>query len=207
MSLPEQLAEGLAALELDLPESARQQLLAYVALLQKWNRVQNLTAVREPRKMISHHLLDCLAVLPHLHGDSVVDVGSGAGLPGVALAVARPGWRVSLLDSNHKKAAFLRQALIELQLDNADVICERLPDWRPPQTFDIVISRGFADIPEFATVAGHLLAPSGALVAMKGLYPYEEIEQLPARYKLREVLPLTVPGLNAQRHLVIAQLA
>ena len=207
MSLETQLAQGVAALGLQLPMGAQARLLNYIALLQKWNRVHNLTAVREPRKMVSYHLLDCLAVLPHLEAGALLDVGSGAGFPGIPLAIARPASKVTLLDSNHKKAAFLRQAVIELDIGNAEVVCERANDWRSAQGMDVVISRAFADLPEFASVAGRLLAPHGTLAAMKGLYPYEEIEQLPPNYKVQQVIPLTVPGLKAQRHLVLIKAA
>ncbi|HTP95038.1 MAG TPA: 16S rRNA (guanine(527)-N(7))-methyltransferase RsmG [Burkholderiales bacterium] len=205
MSLAAQLAQGVAALGLDLPEALQARMLSYLALLQKWNRVHNLTAVREPRKMVSYHLLDSLAVLPHLEARTLVDVGSGAGFPGIPLALARPDWRVVLLDSNHKKAAFLRQATGELGLANVEVVCARANDWRPPHGFDVVISRAFAELPEFVALAAHLLAPGGVFAAMKGLYPFEEIEQLPDTCKLLRVVALQVPGLNAQRHLALLE--
>jgi 16S rRNA (guanine527-N7)-methyltransferase len=183
------------------------QLIEYLALLEKWNRVYNLTAIRDAEKMVSVHLLDCLAVLPHLGGGRVLDVGSGAGLPGIPLAVAKPGIHVSLLDSSHKKAAFLKQAVAELRLKNADVVCERVESWHPAEKFDWIISRALAELVEFATLTGHLLAPGGVLAAMKGVYPFEEIERLAPNFRASQVLRLTVPGLESERHLVLIERA
>ena len=149
------------------------------------------------------HALDCLAIVPHLNARSVVDVGSGAGLPGIPLALMWPHARVVLLDSNHKKAAFLRQAIIELGLKNAEVVCERVESWRPPERFDLVISRAFSDLAEFVKLAGDLCGDDGLVAAMKGVYPDEELAQLPATFKLHSALPLKVPGLNAERHLIL----
>jgi 16S rRNA (guanine527-N7)-methyltransferase len=205
MTLAQQLAQGVAELGLALPAGAQQRLLAYLDLLQKWNRVYNLTAVRQAPRMVSQHLLDCLAAAPHVAAASLLDVGSGAGLPGIPLALALPDSRVTLLDSNHKKAAFLRQAVMELHLTNAEVVCERAEAWTPPAPFDVVISRAFSDLGEFVSLAGRHLAERGRLVAMKGLHPYEEIAQLPRDWQVLQVIPLTVPGLRAQRHLVAVE--
>jgi len=199
----DQISAGVDALGVALDGAGREKLAAYLALLKKWNRVHNLTAVREPRKMVSQHLLDCLSVLPYVRGPGVVDVGSGAGLPGIPIAVARSDLKVTLLESSHKKCAFLREAIGELGLANASVASERAQDWRPPALFETVVSRAFADIPEFVAAAAHLVAPGGELLAMKGLYPYEELAQLPEGFALKQVVPLTVPGLDARRHLVI----
>ena len=157
MSPAEQLAQGIAELGLQVPADIRAKLVDYLALIAKWNRVHNLTAVRDSAKMVTAHALDCLAIVPHLAASSVVDVGSGAGLPGIPLALMWPQARVVLLDSNHKKAAFLRQATIELGLKNAEVVCERVESWRPPERFDLVISRAFSDLPEFVRLAGQPL--------------------------------------------------
>ncbi len=202
MTLAQQLAQGVVELGVALPVGAQQRLLAYLELLQKWNRVYNLTAVRQAPRMVSLHLLDCLAAAPHAAAASIFDVGSGAGLPGIPLALALPEARVTLLDSNHKKAAFLRQAVMQLRLTNAEVICERAESWRPPAPFDVVISRAFSDLAELVSLAGRHLAERGRLVAMKGVHPYEEIAQLPQGWQVLEVMPLTIPGLRAQRHLV-----
>jgi 16S rRNA (guanine527-N7)-methyltransferase len=202
MTLAQQLAQGVLELGFTLPAGAQQRLLEYLALLQKWNRVYNLTAVREAPRMVSQHLLDCLAAAPHVAAATLLDVGSGAGLPGIPLALALPDARVTLLDSNHKKAAFLAQAVMELKLVNAEVVCERAETWNPSTTFEVVISRAFSDLSEFVSVAGWHAAAGGRLVAMKGVHPYEEIAQLPPGWEVRQVIPLTVPGLRAQRHLV-----
>ncbi len=203
MSLAEKLAQGCAELGLRVSASTQRKLLDYLALIAKWNRVHNLTAVRESAKMVSNHLLDCLAVVPHLEAYTVLDVGSGAGLPGIPLALMWPQSSVTLLDSNHKKAAFLRQAVIELELRNADVVCERVEAWQPQREFDLVISRAFSDLPEFLNLAGRLCAAHGTIAAMKGIYPYEELAQLPRESKLRSVVPVKVPGLRAERHLIL----
>lgn len=203
MTLAKKLALGIEQLALPLDAATQRKLLDYVALIGKWNRIHNLTAVRDSAQMVGSHLLDCLAAAPHLTAGSVVDVGSGAGLPGIPLALAWPQQAVILIDSNHKKAAFLRQAVIELGLDNVQVVCERVETWQPPHTFDIVISRAFSDLPEFVQLAGRLCAAQGMLVAMKGVHPYEELAQLPGDYKLRGVVPLKVPGVSAERHLVL----
>lgn len=203
MSLAEKLAQGIAELALSVPAGTQRKLLDYLALIAKWNRIHNLTAVRECSKMVGSHLLDCLAVVPHVEARTALDVGSGAGLPGIPLALMWPQASVTLLDSNHKKAAFLRQAVIELGLKNADVVCERVETWRPVQLFDLVISRAFSDLPDFLQLAGRLCAADGAIAAMKGVYPYEELAQLPREFKLRGVVPLTVPGMRAERHLVL----
>ena len=207
MSEAAAIAAGLEALGLALDAPAQQKLLDYLALVQKWNRVYNLTAVREADKMVSHHVLDSLAVAPHLQGDTLIDVGSGAGLPGIPLALARPEMRVTLLESNHKKSAFLKQAAIELALENVEVANTRVEAWDEPGAYDIVISRAFSDLAEFASLAGHLVADGGVLAAMKGVYPFEELAQLPKDFVLKQSIPLEVPGLGAERHLVLLQRA
>ena len=201
------LAKGL--LELGFPLSAQQQalLLQYLVLMEKWNKVYNLTAVRDLTKMVGAHLLDSLSVVPLISGENVLDVGSGAGLPGVPIAVARPNWTVTLVDSSHKKAAFLRQAVADLGLKNADVVCERVESWAAPKDFGVIISRAFSDLGEFVSLTGRLLAPGGVLAAMKGLYPFEELERLPSGFRLKEVRVLKVPGLEAGRHLVLIERA
>jgi 16S rRNA (guanine527-N7)-methyltransferase len=203
--LAQALSEGIAALGLDLPPEAQATLLAYIELIDKWNRVYNLTAVRNPAHMVTHHVLDSLAVLPYLQGARILDVGSGAGLPGVPLAIARPGAQVTLLEASHKKASFLTQALLELALPNADVAHARAERWEPPQPYDFVISRAFSDLPDFVSLAARLCAPGGVLCAMKGVYPFEELAQLPAGFRLLKVVPLRVPGLDGERHLVFIQ--
>jgi 16S rRNA (guanine527-N7)-methyltransferase len=203
MSTADQLKRGLIALGLTLERDIQQCLLDYIVLIEKWNRVYNLTAIREPEKMVSHHLLDSLAVVPHLHAKRLLDVGSGAGLPGIPLALAKPDTHVILLDSNHKKAAFLNQAVIELKLKNAEVCSERVESWQTQNRFDVIISRAFSDMGEFVRITRHLLAPGGMFAAMKGLHPYEEIDKLPPGCKVQQVLSLAIPGLEGARHLVL----
>lgn len=206
MKLSAMLAQGAAELRLNLPEKTQHTLLDYLALIQKWNKVYNLTAVRDPENMLSQHLLDCLAVAPHVaEASTLVDVGSGAGFPGIPLALALPQLQVTLLEANHKKATFLRQAAIELGLDRVAVVCERAQAWQPQNRFDVVISRAFSALPEFLAAAGRLCAETGTIIAMKGVHPYEELAQINAGYQLRSVIPLAVPGLAAERHLVIIQ--
>jgi len=205
MNLATDLAEGLESLGARLASGAEERLLAYLALVEKWNRVYSLTAVRDPGSMLQQHLLDSLAVLPYLSGTRVLDVGSGAGLPGIPMAIALPEARVTLIDANHKKSAFLRQAVIELNLDNVHVICQRVEQWRPEAPFDVVISRAFSDLGQFIELAGRLCARDGVLAAMKGVYPHEELSQIPAGFRLSEVIALQIPGLSASRHLVIVR--
>lgn len=203
MTLARQLALGVTQLGIALPETAQHKLLDYLALLQKWNKAYNLTAVREAQRMVSQHLLDCLAVAPHVAAAAVLDMGSGAGLPGIPLALALPDSRMTLLDSNHKKAAFLKQAQIELKLGNVEVVCERAETWRASRPYEIVISRAFSDLTEFTRLAGRHLAPGGRLAAMKGIYPHEEIAQIPLGWHLQRAVELTVPMLRSQRHLLL----
>lgn len=205
MSLAQALADGLQELRLELSPSASDKLVDYVALLQKWNRVYNLTAVREPRDILAHHVLDCLAIVPRIRGRRLLDVGSGAGLPGIPLSLALPRTLVTLLDSNHKKAAFLKQAAIELSLDNVSVVCDRVESWDTSERFDLVVSRALTDLPEFVRLAGRLVAPGGVLAAMKGIYPYEELALLPADWRVKETIAIKVPGLRAERHWVVLE--
>lgn len=203
MNLAENLAAGLEQLGLPLSEAQQQLLLDYIALLQKWNKVYNLTAVREPENMLYQHLLDSLAVLPHLGAGRLLDVGTGGGLPGIVLAIARPELDITLLDSNQKKTTFLRQACIELGLKNVKVECMRVDDYQPTPLFDMVISRAFSDLVEFVRLSARLCRSGGVLLAMKGVYPHDELAQLPEQFQQHEVVSLNVPGLEAQRHLVI----
>ncbi len=199
------LAEGIAALQLDIPAEVQAKLLDYVALLAKWNRAYNLTAVRRPAQMVVRHLLDSLAVLPYLHGERVLDVGSGAGLPGIPLALASPRRHFTLLDSNGKKARFLVQAVAELRLDNADVVQCRVADFHPDERYASIVSRAFSGMAELIAQAAHLLAPDGRFLFMKGVYPEAEVAALPAGWVLEAVNRLAVPGLDAERHLLVVR--
>lgn len=202
--LATQLASGLNELGLVLDASQQEKLLAYVALLTKWNKVYSLTAIREPERMVTHHLLDSLAPLPHFKGDNIriLDVGSGFGTPGIPLAIARPDWQIVLLDSNQKKTAFLRQALLALQLTHVSVETERVEHYRPDVPFHIITSRAFSELGEFVKLTRHLLAEGGEWAALKGVYPHEEIASLPTNVKMVDVNHLKVPGIEAERHLV-----
>ena len=205
MSLQAKLDQGLHHAGLQLTADQSQRLLDYLSLLQKWNKVHNLTAVREPEEMVTLHLLDSLSVLPHIRGQRLLDVGSGAGLPGIPLALCLPQLQVTVMDSSHKKTSFMRQAKAELGLNNLDVVCGRVEKYKPAQLFDIVVSRAFSDLAEFIGLTRHLCAPGGLWLAMKGVYPYDELAQLAVQFAdlaPAHVIPLEVPGLEAQRHLV-----
>ena len=201
------LQRGLSDLALALPAGAVDKLLAYLELLAKWNKTYNLTAIRDPLQAVSHHLLDSLAVLRELAGrtGALADVGSGGGLPGIPLAIAEPGRRVTLNDANEKKGAFLRQAVIELGLSNADVHVGRAENWQPAERFAVVISRGFASVVDFLAACRHLAAPGGVLAAMKGAYPEAELAQVPPDCDCADVRRLKVPLLDAERHLVLCR--
>ena len=202
------LATGIAALGLALDATQHSNLTAYLALLAKWNKTYNLTAIREPQRMVTHHLLDALAVVPHLPatpGLRILDVGSGGGVPGIPLAIARPDAHVVMIDSNQKKAAFLVQAAIELNLRNIESHAVRVEDFAPALPFHVVISRAFSELGAFASVAARHLAPHGQMFAMKGVHPDEELASLPPQFTVLAKPSLAVPGLDAARHLVIMQ--
>lgn len=197
------LSAGAEALGLKLSPETLVRLECYLDLLEKWNAVINLTAVRERERMVTLHLLDSLTLVPYVAGRSrLLDVGSGGGMPGIPLSIACPHLKVTLLEPNQKKAAFLRQAKLELGLEQVSVVAERVERWLSPEPFDAIVSRAFSDLPDFVAGAAHLLAPGGALVAMKGGVPFEEITRLPARFTT-QVIPVTVPRLAAERHLIV----
>lgn len=206
-TLATQLATGLAGLSQTLTDDQQLKLLDYVALLAKWNKTYSLTAIREPERMVTHHLLDSLAPLNVMGYASarILDVGSGFGTPGIPWAIARPDWQLTLLDSNHKKTTFLRQAILELQLANVTVVTDRVEQYHPEAPFDCITSRAFAELKDFVQLTGHLLAENGQWAALKGVYPHEEIANLPAGVTVVQVDVLTVPGLEAERHLVKLQ--
>jgi len=199
----EELRHGIAMLGITLSADAQSKLLDYLALLSKWNKVYNLTAIRDPQQMVSNHLLDSLAVMPHLWPTRWLDAGCGAGLPGVVLAVAQPDWQFTLLDSNSKKTGFVQQAVIELGLHNVSVQCARVEQWQPAEKFDGIISRAFTNLGDFLRSTQHLIAPQGRWVAMKGM-PEQELAGVPDECRVESVVPLQVPGLHAARSLVIA---
>jgi len=206
------LHAGVVDLDLALPDGAEARLAAYLALLAKWNRVYNLTAIRSPQELITHHLLDSLAVLPQLEAvNRLADIGSGGGLPGVVLAIVRPGLLVSSIETVGKKASFQQQAKIELGLDNFSVLNQRVEQVRPGSlpggAAEGVISRAFSSLADFVALSGHLVAEGGALYAMKGVNPVDEIAALPAGWAVAETHALTVPGLGAERHLLVIRRA
>jgi 16S rRNA (guanine527-N7)-methyltransferase len=203
MNTAQQLHAGIAALGLTLPEGAEQGLLAYLELLAKWNRTFNLTAVRTPGEMVTHHLLDSLVLLPLLHANPaqrLVDVGSGAGIPGLVLAIARPELAIVSIEASQKKSSFQQQAKIELGLANVSIHCARAE--AVTETFDAAISRAFASLADFVRYAGHL---SNRLLAMKGVYPADEVAALPTGWRLAGSHELKVPGLDARRHLLVLE--
>lgn len=202
MSLELELKLGIKQLGLELSVETQQKLMSYLALLQKWNKVYNLTAIRNAEQMVSNHLLDSLAVLPHLWPGKWLDVGCGAGLPGVILAIARPDWHFTLIDSNSKKTSFVQQVCIELGLQNIKVNCGRVEDLENSEKFDGIISRAFAETRDFVKLTRHLLAEKGRWAAMKGT-PEQELQRLSGDVEVEQIIPLSVMGLNAARCLVI----
>jgi 16S rRNA (guanine527-N7)-methyltransferase len=203
------LEDGVRELGLDLSSAQLGKLLDYVALLSKWNAVYNLTAIRDPRQMLIQHILDSLSIVPHLAPlgpSSVLDVGSGGGLPGIVLAIVLPEWTVTVNDIVQKKTAFQAQAKAELRLANLSVVTGRVETLRPgaevPAKFDVIVSRAFAELADFVTLARHLVAEQGAIWAMKGVRPDGEVERLPAGAHVEQIIRLNVPSLDAERHLI-----
>lgn len=200
------LADGVRALQLDLSDAQIGQLMDYLGLLAKWNAVYNLTAVRNPAQMVTQHLLDSLAVVPAFAGAAnILDVGAGGGLPGMVLAIARPDMQVSMIDTVHKKTAFLTQAKAELGLANVTVHTARVEQLQVQQPFDVITSRAFAELKDFINWSQHLLQQDGRFIALKGVMPQDEIARLPDGWKVTQVQALKVPSLDAERHLVFIE--
>lgn len=199
----DRLTAGLEALGLVLPDASVQKLLDYLDLLARWNRVHNLTAVRDVTEMVPRHLLDSLAVRPYLCGSSLADVGSGAGLPGIPLAIAVPEADVCLIDARGKRAAFLRHVKATLGLSGVSVVHSRVEDYRAARRFDTVIARAFSSVGNLLAAAGHLCESGGRVLAMKGVIPREEIAAIPPGWRLQRTLPLRVPLLDEERHLLV----
>lgn len=199
------LGEALHAMGARLDARQEVALLDYLALITKWNRTYNLTAIHEPERMLTHHLLDSLSILPSVTDGPLLDVGSGAGLPGIPLAIARPDLRVTLLDSSQKRCGFMQQAAIELKLANVKVVHARAEDFRPAENYPQIVSRAFSDLGDFVKATRHLLAEGGEWLAMKGLYPDEEIALLKGA-RVKSHARLHVPGLDADRHLIIMEM-
>jgi 16S rRNA (guanine527-N7)-methyltransferase len=208
MNLEEQVGRGLVSMGISVSPAQRARLTAHLELIAKWNRVHNLTAIRETSQMVVLHLLDSLSILPRLEGTrSIADVGTGPGFPGIPIAIVREDAAVTLVESSHKKCAFLQQAKTELALANVTVACERVEHFAPAARFDAVVSRAFSDLSDFVAQAKHLVAPGGKLIAMKGVYPFDEIARVPATHRVAEVVELHVPSLEAKRHLVVLEAA
>jgi 16S rRNA (guanine527-N7)-methyltransferase len=197
-----QIAAGCRSLQLAVSTAALAQLTDYVGLLAKWSKVYNLTAVRQPQRMVTRHLLDSLAVVPFLIEGSLLDVGTGAGLPGVPIAIARPDLAVTLLDANAKKLRFVRQAVAELRLGNVEVVQARMQEYQPGRAFDMVISRAVSSLEELYRQSRHLLAPRGRMLFMKGALPEEEMAAFAPGRETLHIERLDVPGLDAERHLL-----
>ena len=196
------LSRGLTALGIDATAQQQEQLLAYLGLMQKWNKAYNLTAIRDPQQMLVRHLLDSIAIVPHINSDELIDVGSGGGLPGIPLAILFPEQPITTLDSNSKKTRFQNQVRIELGLNNLEVIHGRVEAVEDRQ-FAQVISRAFASIVDMVTLSHALLAEKGVFLAMKGRYPDAELAELPPQYVLQQSYELHVPGLDEERHLLV----
>ncbi len=194
---------GMLEMGMDLPPASIQKLADYLVLLEKWNRAYNLTAVRDPEQMVYRHVLDSLSVIPYLHGRRVLDIGTGAGLPGIPLAVACPEREFVLLDSNAKKTRFVTQVIAALNLPNAHVVLNRAEKLQTAEKFDTLISRALGGIADMLALAAHLRSPGGRFLAMKGVYPQEELAALPPGYEVLAVEALGVPGLDGKRHVVI----
>jgi len=205
-ALAEVLARGIADMQLDVPAAQQEKLMAYLALMNKWNSVYNLTSLRDPMQMVTHHLLDSLAAVPAFEGArNVLDVGAGGGLPGIVLAITRPDMKVSMIDTVHKKTAFLKQVKAELELANVTVYTMKVQELEVSDKFDVITSRAFADLSDFLEWSGHLLAEGGKFIALKGTAPAEEQERIPAEWKITGLQPLWVPRLEAERHLVFVE--
>lgn len=199
------LTAGARTLKVRTAAEARAAMIDYLKQLEAWNGTYNLTAVRRPEDMVVRHLLDSLSTLPYVVGDEIADVGSGAGLPGIPLALARPGKRMTLVESNGKKAAFLRHVVRALSLGNVSVVQQRVEDYKPARGYDTVVCRAFATANAAVHLAGHLCRPGGRMVLMKGRDPASELQDLPAGFRVAEVAPVTIPGLDAERHIVVLE--
>ncbi len=200
------LAEGIAEMKLDVSPGQQEKLMGYLALMNKWNSVYNLTSLRDPMQMVTHHLLDSLAAVPAFAGArNVLDVGAGGGLPGIVLAICRPDMKLSMIDTVHKKTAFLKQVKAELELANVTVHTMKVQELEVSDKFDVITSRAFADLSDFLEWSGHLLAEGGKFIALKGTAPAEEQERIPTEWRITGLQPLQVPKLEAERHLVFVE--
>ena len=198
-----ELESGAADLGVRLGASVVKDMLVFIGLMKRWNAVYNLTAVADVEHMLTRHILDSLSVVPHLHGSRIADIGSGAGLPGIPLALACPQRQLTLIDSNAKRCRFLRQVKADLSLNNIKIVQQRVEEFQPDEKFDSLLSRAFSDLPDFIVSSRHLLEAGGKIIAMKGLWKAVMAENLPPGIIIEKIVKLDVPGLNEQRHLVI----
>lgn len=197
------LAERINQAGWKISHAVQQQLVSYLLLLEQWNQAYNLTSVRELENMVTQHILDSLAVVPYIHGEQVIDVGTGAGLPGIPLALALPRCQFTLLDSNGKKTRFLTHVMHELHIHNVKVVQSRAEDYKPEQCFDTIIARALCAVPDFLAQTKHLCCDDGKFLAMKGQYPTEELEGITAEFSVYNIYDLKIPGLDAKRHLIV----
>jgi len=206
-ALQQLLEQHMTALPFSIPEGTVSRFVQFIQLLHKWNAAYNLTSVRDMKLMVTRHILDSIVVHPYLEGIRILDVGSGAGLPGIPLAIINPHMHFTLLDSNNKKTRFIQQAVTELGLVNVTVVTERVENFHPEQRFDTVTARAYSAIENLITGIQQLLADNAVILAMKGIYPVAELESIPAGYRVDRVESLVVPGLDAERHLVVIRRA
>lgn len=197
------LVSGIASLNLNVADHQVDQLLDFIKLIEKWNKAYNLTAIRNREEMVRLHILDSLAIVPHIEGKRIIDIGTGAGLPGIPLAICLPEIGFTLLDSNAKKTRFVQQAVLELKLKNVAVLHSRVENYHPEQGYDAVLARAFAGLPEIVKLTAHLLNKDGVLLAMKGQNPDAELAEITAK---KSVVSVSVPGANVERCLVRIQL-
>jgi len=199
------LSQGVTEIGIEIDDQRKRAMLGYLSLLKRWNRVYNLTKVKSDADFVTRHLLDSLSVVPYLYGKKIIDIGSGAGLPGIPVALARLDLEVTLLDSNAKRCRFLRQVQAQLKLQNVSIVQQRAEKFQPHEKFDSLLSRAFSSLSSFISCSGHLLADDGQLIAMKGQWPGEESVEMAAGFSIENVIKIYVPGLTEQRHLVVCK--
>ncbi len=201
-ALSVQLRDGISHLKLDIDAAKQDKMLAFLELLVKWNQAYNLSGIKDHQAMLRLHLLDSLSILPYIRGKKILDVGTGAGLPGLLLAICLPESCFSLLDSNGKKMRFIYQSVAKLKLENIDIVQQRVESYQSQEAFDIVLSRAFSTLKQFIEQSQHLLATQGRLLAMKGQYPEQEIAEMPTNFRVLAVHELSLPGEPGSRHLL-----
>lgn len=201
----DRLAQGVSEIDIEIDDKRQHAMLAYLDLLKRWNRVYNLTAIKSDRELLTHHVLDSLSIVPYLHGERIIDIGSGAGLPGIPVALACPQLQVTLIDSNAKRCRFLRQVKAQLKLQNVAIVQQRVEAYRSDEKFDSLVSRAFSSLLSFVASSKHLLADGGQLIAMKGQWPGDDSTVLPDGFMIANVIDLTVPGLSETRHLIVVK--